>query len=201
MYKKWIKRIFDVILSLSGIVLLSPAFFVISIWIIFDSNGPIFFKQKRVGKDKKEFEILKFRTMRLNAPKDMPTHMLKNPEVFITNSGRYLRKYSIDEIPQLINILKGEMSIVGPRPALWNQYDLLEERDRYGANSITPGLTGWAQVNGRDELSISEKASYDGEYTKKLSFYFDCICFLRTILNVIKHKGIFEGQKDSNTEK
>ena len=158
-----------------------------------DSSGPVLFKQKRVGIHKTHFNILKFRTMRTDTPKDMPTHMLADPEQYITKVGKFLRKTSLDELPQIINILKGDMSIIGPRPALWNQYDLIAERDKYGANGVMPGLTGWAQINGRDELEIPVKARMDGEYVKRLSFQFDCICFLGTILSVFRHDGVVEG--------
>lgn len=166
MYIK-IKRIFDFFISLSAIILLSWLFIIIALVIKIESSGNIIFKQKRIGKNKKEFYIYKFRTMRSDTPKDMPTHLLENPESYITKSGKFLRKSSLDELPQLINILKGDMSFVGPRPSLWNQFDLIEERDKYDANSIYPGLTGWAQVNGRDELEIPVKASLDGEYVKR----------------------------------
>lgn len=188
-----VKRILDFILSLMGLIVLSPVFLVLALVIKLDSKGPILFKQKRVGKNKKYFYILKFRTMRTDTPKDMPTHMLENPDAFITRIGRFLRKTSLDELPQIINILKGEMSIIGPRPALWNQYDLISERDKYGVNSIKPGLTGWAQINGRDELPIDVKARLDGEYIEKMSFVFDCKCFFKTIISVIKHEGVVEG--------
>lgn len=196
-----IKRIIDFILSLIGLIILSPLFLILALIIKLDSKGPVFFKQKRVGKNKKCFYILKFRTMRVDTPKDMPTHMLENPDVFITKVGKFLRKTSLDELPQLINILKGEMSIIGPRPALWNQYDLIAERDRYGANDIYPGLTGWAQINGRDELPIDVKAKYDGEYVEKMSFAFDCKCFFGTIVSVLKHDGVIEGGTGKLVEK
>lgn len=188
-----IKRIIDFVLSLIAIIILWPVFLIIAILIKLDSKGPVFFKQKRVGKNKEYFYILKFRTMRTDTPKDVPTHMLKTPEVFITRVGKFLRKTSLDELPQIINILKGEMSIIGPRPALWNQYDLIEERDKYGANSICPGLTGWAQINGRDELLMDVKAKYDGEYVQRMSFAFDVKIFFKTILSVLKGEGIKEG--------
>lgn len=188
-----VKRFFDIILSFIALVILSPLFLILAILIKLESKGSVFFKQKRVSKNKKYFNILKFRTMRTDAPKDMPTASLKNAESYITKIGVGLRKNSIDELPQLINILKGEMSIIGPRPALWNQYELLEQRDKYGANGIRPGLTGWAQVNGRDELSNVKKATYDGEYAKKMSFGFDIKIFFKTIVNVLKHDGIVEG--------
>jgi len=193
MYKNYIKRIIDFTLSLLAMIILWPVFLLIAILIKLDSKGPVLFKQKRVGKSKKHFYILKFRTMRTDTPKDMPTHMLKNPEVFITRVGKFLRKTSLDELPQIINILKGEMSIIGPRPALWNQYDLIGERDKYGANDIYPGLTGWAQINGRDELPIDIKAKYDGEYVERMSFAFDVKIFFKTIFSVIRSEGVKEG--------
>lgn len=193
MYKKFIKRVIDFILSLCGIIILSPVFIVLCIWIKLDSNGPIFFKQKRVGINKTYFNIYKFRTMYIDTPKDMPTHMLSNPEQYITKAGKFLRKTSLDELPQILNILKGEMAIIGPRPALWNQYDLIEERDKYKANDIRPGLTGWAQINGRDELEIDVKAKLDGDYVKRMSFLFDLKCFFGTITSVLKHDGVVEG--------
>lgn len=193
MYRKFVKRLLDLILSLIAMIILWPVFLMIAILIKIDSKGPVLFKQKRVGKNKNHFYILKFRTMRTDTPKDMPTHMLKNPEMFITRVGKFLRKTSLDELPQIINILKGEMSIIGPRPALWNQYDLVAERDKYGANDVYPGLTGWAQINGRDELPIDIKAKYDGEYVKKMSFLFDVKCFFGTIISVIKGDGVIEG--------
>lgn len=192
MYLK-IKRLIDIILSLLGLIILSPIFLILIIAIKIDSKGPVLFKQKRVGIHKSYFNILKFRTMRVDTPKDIPTHMLENPDQWITNVGKFLRKTSLDELPQMINILKGEMSIIGPRPALWNQYDLIEERDKYGANDIRPGLTGWAQINGRDELPIEIKAQLDGEYVEKLSFWMDAKCFFKTIISVIKSDGVVEG--------
>ena len=173
-----------------------PFFCIFAIIIKLESKGPVFFKQKRIGKDKKEFYIYKFRTMRTDTPKDMPTHMLKNADSYITKSGKIFRKASIDELPQIINILKGQMSIIGPRPALWNQEDLIEERDKYNANSIRPGLTGWAQVNWRDELEIPIKAKFDGEYVEKMSLWFDIKIFLKTIIKVFKHDGVVEGEKE-----
>ncbi len=187
------KRCFDVVVSAFALGLLSPIFLVIYLWIKLDSPGPIFFKQRRVGIHKSYFDILKFRTMRTDTPKDMPTHLLKNPEQYITRSGGFLRKTSLDELPQLINILKGDMSIVGPRPALWNQYDLLAERERYGANDILPGLTGWAQIHGRDTISIEEKAELDGYYVKNQSFWLDIKCMFLTAISVLKHEGVQEG--------
>lgn len=188
------KRILDAIISMLAILLLTPFFVIVAITIKSESKGPVFFEQERIGKNKKHFKIYKFRTMRTDTPKDTPTHMLKDPDVYITKSGRFFRKTSIDELPQLFNILKGDMAIIGPRPALWNQYDLIEERDKYNANSIRPGLTGWAQVNGRDELEIPVKAKYDGEYIEKMSFVFDVKIFFKTIIKVFKHDGIVEGK-------
>ena len=193
MYRNGLKRVLDFILSLIGLVVLSPVLLIIALIIKTTSPGPVFFKQKRVGKNKTYFNILKFRTMRTDTPKDTPTHLLANPEQYITSIGKVLRKTSLDELPQIINILKGDMSIIGPRPALWNQYDLIEERDKYGANDILPGLTGWAQINGRDELEIDVKAKLDGEYVEKMSFLFDCKCFFETITSVLKHEGVVEG--------
>jgi hypothetical protein len=193
MYKNSIKRGIDLLLSLIGFIVLSPIFLIICIWIKFDSKGPVFFKQKRVGKNKEYFYIYKFRSMRTDTPKDCPTHLLSDPDQFITKSGKFLRKTSLDELPQLINIIKGEMAIIGPRPALWNQYDLIEERDKYKANDVRPGLTGWAQINGRDELEIDVKAKLDGEYVNHISFWFDIKCFFGTIVSVLKHEGVVEG--------
>ncbi len=188
-----VKRLLDIILSFFAIILLSPFFLILVIAIKLDSKGPVFFTQKRVGKNKKYFKILKFRTMRIDTPHDMPTHMLKNPEMWITRVGAFLRKTSLDELPQIFNIFAGHMSIIGPRPALWNQYDLIEERDKYCANDIRPGLTGWAQINGRDELEIEVKAAYDGEYVKKMGLIMDARCFFGTILSVLSHEGVVEG--------
>ena len=168
-------------------------FLVLAIAIKLDSPGPVLFKQTRIGIHKKHFEIYKFRTMRIDTPHDMPTHMLRNPEQYITRVGRFLRKTSLDEIPQLFNILVGDMAIVGPRPALWNQFDLIEERDKYGANDVRPGLTGWAQINGRDELEIEEKARLDGYYVENLSFGLDVKCFLGTVKSVLNREGVVEG--------
>ena len=193
MYKKYIKRLIDIILSFLGIVVLSPLFLVLCVAIKIDSRGPIFFAQKRFGKGKKFFNILKFRTMYIDTPKDMPTHLLTNPEQYITKVGKFLRKTSLDELPQLLNIFVGHMSIIGPRPALWNQEDLIELRDKYGANDVTPGLTGWAQINGRDELELDVKAKLDGEYVEKLSFVFDEQCFFGTVTSVLKQDGVIEG--------
>lgn len=191
------KRVLDFLLALVGLIVLSPVFLILIVFIKLDSKGPILFKQKRVGIHKTHFEILKFRTMKIDTPKDMPTHMLANPEKYITRVGKFLRKTSLDELPQIINILKGEMSIIGPRPALWNQYDLIDERDKYGANDILPGLTGWAQVHGRDELEIEEKAKLDGYYVKHLGFKLDVQCFFLTIKSVLKSEGVVEGKKDN----
>lgn len=188
-----LKRAIDIVLSSLGMILLSPVFLILAIAIKIDSKGPILFKQKRIGTHKKEFDILKFRTMRIDTPKDTPTHMLKNPEQWITKVGKFLRKTSLDELPQVINILKGEMSIVGPRPALWNQDDLIKERDKYGANEVPVGLTGWAQINGRDQLPIEEKARLDGEYAARICFRMDARCFFQTIWNVLKGDGVVEG--------
>lgn len=190
-----IKRLIDFILSLAALIVLSPLFIVLAVWIKLDSKGPVFFKQKRIGKHRTFFQIYKFRTMRTDTPSDMPTHLFDNPDAFITNSGKFLRKTSLDELPQLINIVKGEMSIIGPRPALWNQDDLADERDKYQANDILPGLTGWAQINGRDELPIAVKAKLDGEYVERMSFSFDVKCFVGTITSVLKSDGVVEGKK------
>lgn len=197
MYAKCVKRVIDIILSAIGIIVLSWLYILIIIAIKLDSPGPIFFKQKRVGLHKTYFHIHKFRTMRIDTPHDMPTHMLSDPEKYITKTGKFLRKTSLDEIPQLFDILVGKMSIVGPRPALWNQDDLVAERDKYGANDVMPGLTGWAQVNGRDELEIVDKAKLDGEYTEALrcgkGLRMDIRCVWKTILSVLKHDGVVEG--------
>lgn len=188
-----IKRIIDFLLSLVALILLSPLFLIIAIWIKLNSKGPVFFKQNRVGKNKELFEIYKFRSMRSDTPSDMPTHLLNDPEAFITSSGKFLRKTSLDEVPQLINIVKGEMAIIGPRPALWNQYDLIEERDKYGANDVRPGLSGWAQINGRDELEIPVKAKLDGDYVNNIGLTFDLKCIFGTISSVIRSDGVIEG--------
>lgn len=192
------KRGIDIVLSLMGLILLVPVFLTIVAAIKLDSPGPILFKQKRVGIHKTHFDILKFRTMRIDTPKDMPTHLLENPEQWITRVGKVLRKTSLDELPQILNILKGDMSIIGPRPALWNQYDLIEARDRYGANDVPVGLTGWAQINGRDELEIETKAMLDGEYVKKMSLAMDIKCFFGTITSVLHSEGVVEGKKNEN---
>ena len=193
MYKKFAKRMIDLVLSGCAIVVLFPVLLFLMIAIKVDSPGPVFFRQKRVGIHKTHFGILKFRTMRIDTPKDCPTHLLENPDQWITKVGKFLRKTSLDELPQLFNIFLGQMSIIGPRPALWNQFDLIEERDKYGANDVMPGLTGWAQINGRDELPIDVKAKLDGEYVQNLSFAFDVKCFLGTIVSVLKHEGVVEG--------
>ena len=188
-----IKRLIDIVLSGAGIIVLSPILAGIALAIKMDSPGPVLFKQKRVGKGMSYFNIYKFRSMRTDTPKDMPTHLLANPDAFITKSGAFLRKTSLDELPQIFNIFKGEMSVVGPRPCLYNQYDLIAERDKYGANDITPGLTGWAQINGRDELEIDVKARLDGEYVKQLGFAMDAKCFFGTFSSVLRHEGVVEG--------
>ena len=193
MYNKVFKRLIDIILSGLGILVLAPVYLIVAIAIKIDDPGPVFFRQKRVGIHKTHFNILKFRTMKMDAPRDTPTHLLENPEQYITRVGRILRKTSLDELPQIFQIFTGEMSIIGPRPALWNQFDLIEERDKHGANDVRPGLTGWAQINGRDELPIDVKARFDGEYVEKLSFLFDCKCFFGTIVSVLKHDGVVEG--------
>ena len=187
------KRAVDIFLSAIGLILLSPVFLILVVAIRADSRGPILFKQKRLGIRKTHFNILKFRTMRIDTPKDTPTHLLENPEQWITRVGKLLRKTSLDELPQIWNIFVGQMSIIGPRPALWNQYDLIEEREKYGANDLKPGLIGWAQINGRDELPIEIKARLDGEYAERISFVFDVKCFLGTIVNVLRRDGVVEG--------
>ena len=193
MYKHFFKRFIDIVLSFIGIVVLALPMIVFALIIKAEDPGPAFFKQKRIGIHKTQFSLLKFRSMKMSTPHDMPTHMLENPEQYILRCGRWMRKMSIDELPQLFNIFTGKMSIIGPRPALWNQDDLIDERDKYGANDIKPGLTGWAQINGRDELEISEKARLDGEYAEKMSFAFDCKCFFGTIKSVLHHDGVVEG--------
>ena len=193
MYQKYGKRLLDLILSGGGIVILAPVYLVVAAAVWLDDPGPVLFRQKRVGIHKTHFNILKFRTMTMDTPKDTPTHLLENPPQYITRVGRILRKTSLDELPQIFQIFTGKMSVIGPRPALWNQYDLIRERDRYGANDVRPGLTGWAQINGRDELPIDVKARYDGEYVRNLSFRFDCKCFFGTIVSVIRHDGVVEG--------
>jgi O-antigen biosynthesis protein WbqP len=187
------KRFYDTLFSFLALLLFSPLFFVIIILIKLDSRGPIVFKQKRVGRNKKYFHILKFRTMRIDTPKDTPTHMLQNPQQWITKVGKFLRKTSLDELPQIINILKGDMSIIGPRPSLWNQYDLIEQRDLYEVHKLYPGLTGYAQINGRDELSISQKAKLDGYYAKNISLWLDIRIFFGTIVSIFKSDGVVDG--------
>ncbi len=193
MYQKYAKRLIDLLLSACAIVVLSPVYLLICIAIVADDPGPVFFWQKRVGIHKTHFRILKFRTMKVSTPKDVPTHLLENPEQYITRVGKFLRKTSLDELPQIFQIFTGKMAIIGPRPALWNQFDLIAERDKYGANDVRPGLTGWAQINGRDELPIDVKARFDGEYVQNLSFAFDCKCFFGTIRSVLKSEGVVEG--------
>lgn len=192
-YRSIGKRLIDIILSGVGIIVLAPFMVVIAILIKLESPGPVLFRQKRIGLHKKTFPIMKFRTMRIDTPKDTPTHMLANPEQYITKVGRFLRKTSLDELPQILNILKGDMAVIGPRPALWNQDDLVAERGKYGANDVLPGLTGWAQINGRDELEIPVKAKLDGEYVEKMSLLFDLKCFFGTIASIFKHDGVVEG--------
>jgi O-antigen biosynthesis protein WbqP len=197
MYIK-IKRLIDIILSCTGLLILSPIFLILIIAIKIESKGPVLFKQKRIGINKTHFNILKFRTMRIDTPKDTPTHLLENPAQYITKMGKFLRKTSLDELPQIINIFVGQMSVIGPRPALWNQYDLIAERDKYGANNVPPGLTGWAQINGRDELPIEVKAKLDGEYVERISLMMDIKCFFGTIVIVVKSDGVIEGGTGSN---
>lgn len=211
MYKHFFKRLIDFTLALMGVIVLALPMLLIAIAIKCDSKGPVFFKQKRVGIHKKTFTILKFRTMRIDTPHDAPTHELSDPKQWITKVGGFLRKTSLDELPQIFNILSGKMSIIGPRPALWNQDDLVAERDKYGANDVKPGLTGWAQINGRDELEIPVKAKLDGEYVQKMGFFFDVKCFFGTIFSVLKSDGVVEGgtgemkrteeEKENQTEK
>lgn len=193
MYRKFGKRLMDLLLSACGIVVLSPVYLLIAAAIKLDDPGPVFFRQKRVGIHKTHFEILKFRTMKMDTPHDIPTHLLDDPDRYITRVGHILRKMSLDELPQIFQIFTGKMAVIGPRPALWNQFDLIAERDKYGANDVRPGLTGWAQINGRDELPIDVKARLDGEYVEKMSFLFDLRCFFGTIVSVAKHDGVVEG--------
>ncbi len=200
-YRSTGKRIIDFILSGLGTIVLAPFMLLIALLIKLESKGPVLFRQKRVGLHKKTFSIMKFRTMRTDTPKDTPTHMLKNPDQYITKVGRFLRKTSLDELPQILNILKGEMAVIGPRPALWNQDDLVAERDKYGANDVLPGLTGWAQINGRDELEIPVKAALDGEYVQRMSFGLDVKCFFGTILSIFRHEGVVEGGTGALAEK
>lgn len=194
MYRKVIKRGIDFIAAFIALLVLSPLFLFLICWIKIDSKGTVFFKQKRIGIHKKYFYIYKFRTMYIDTPRDIPTHLLEEPQKHITRAGRFLRKTSLDELPQLINILKGEMSVIGPRPALWNQEDLIAERDQYGANDVMPGISGWAQINGRDELPIEVKASLDGIYVKRMNFLFDLRCCLGTFVRVLRSDGIVEGR-------
>jgi len=198
-YERYTKRALDLTLSGCALIILSPLYLGIAAAIKFDSPGPIFFKQKRIGIHKSYFNIVKFRTMRIDTPHDTPTHMLEDPDKYITRVGKILRKTSMDELPQIAQIFTGKMSIIGPRPALWNQYDLIEERDKYGANDIKPGLTGWAQINGRDELSIEKKARLDGEYTKRQGLFLDCCCFFGTIGKVLRYDGVVEGNRSNST--
>lgn len=193
MYNNFFKRVLDIVLSFIGIVFAAIPMLIVAVIIKLDSPGPVFFRQKRVGKNKKYFTIIKFRSMPITAPHDMPTHQLENPESMLSGFQRFERRMSIDELPQLFNILIGDMSIIGPRPALWNQEDLIAERDKYGANGVRPGLTGLAQISGRDEIAIPVKARLDGEYIEKMSFGFDCKCFFRTVAAVLKHEGVVEG--------
>ena len=193
MYQKFGKRMIDIILSGCGILVLAPVYLILALAIKIDDPGPVMFRQKRVGIHKSHFQIMKFRTMKMETPRDMPTHLLENPEQYITRVGKILRKTSLDELPQIFQIFTGDMSIIGPRPALWNQFDLIAERDKYGANDVRPGLTGWAQINGRDELPIDVKARFDGEYVQNISFLFDCKCFLGTIFSVLRSDGVVEG--------
>ena len=198
MYKNFVKRLIDIIISFLGIVILIIPMLIFALIVKLDSKGPVLFWQRRIGKDKKEFMMPKFRTMYVDTPGEVATHLLKDPQAHITRVGSVYRKLSIDELPQLFSILKGDMSIIGPRPALWNQFDLIEERDKYGANSLRPGLTGWAQINGRDELPIDVKAKFDGEYAEKISLAFDFKCFFGTIRKVLTGKGVVEGQQNNN---
>ena len=193
MYKNGIKTVLDFLLSLIGIIVAAVPMLIISVFIKKEDPGPVLFTQKRVGIHKSFFTLYKFRSMKLSTPHDVPTHQLENPEQYLLRCGKFIRKYSLDELPQLFNILKGDMSIIGPRPALWNQEDLIAERDKYGANDVKPGLTGWAQINGRDELEIPVKAKLDGEYVERESFLFDCRCFFGTFLKVLRHEGVVEG--------
>lgn len=192
-YERLIKRLLDIILSFFGLVILSPVFLVLSLWIVIDDPGPILFTQKRIGRNKQYFKLHKFRSMKMSTPHDKPTHMLENPEQYITKAGKFIRSHSLDELPQIWDIFIGNMAVIGPRPGLWNQDLLTAERDKYGANDIKPGLTGWAQINGRDELEIPVKAKLDGEYVQKISFFMDLKCFFGTIVKVLKHDGVVEG--------
>ena len=193
MYRKFFKRLLDFVLSALALVILAIPMLIFALLIKLDSKGPVLFWQKRVGLHKETFMMPKFRSMYIDTPAEMPTHLLNDPQRWITPVGKVFRKLSIDELPQIWSILTGKMSIIGPRPALWNQFDLVAERDKYGANDVRPGLTGWAQINGRDELAIPVKAQLDGEYVEKLSFLFDCKCFFGTILAVLRRDGVVEG--------
>ena len=193
MYRHFIKRVCDVVLSLAALVILAPVMLICAVIIKREDRGPALFTQKRIGIHKRPFRMYKFRSMRMDTPHDTPTHLLANPEQYILRCGKWMRKYSVDELPQILNILIGDMSFVGPRPALWNQYDLIAERDKYGANDIRPGLTGWAQINGRDELEIPVKAKFDGEYVRRESFMFDVMCVFRTVFKAARHEGVVEG--------
>ena len=193
MYRRFVKRLIDIVLSLAGLIVLAIPMLMFAVIVKLDSPGPALFWQKRVGLHKETFMMPKFRTMYTETPANMPTHLLSDPQRWITRSGAWYRRLSIDELPQIFCILTGKMSIIGPRPALWNQFDLIAERDKYGANDVRPGLTGWAQINGRDELPIDVKARFDGEYVDKLSFLFDCKCFFGTIGKVLHHDGVVEG--------
>lgn len=193
MYRKFLKRFFDIILSFIGLAVLAIPMVILALIVKLDSKGPVLFWQKRVGLHKETFMMPKFRSMYTETPAEMPTHLLNDPQRWITPVGKIYRKLSLDELPQILCILTGKMSIIGPRPALWNQFDLIEERDKYGANDVRPGLTGWAQINGRDELEIPVKAKLDGEYVEKMSFLFDCKCFFGTILAVVRRDGVLEG--------
>jgi O-antigen biosynthesis protein WbqP len=197
-YTRYVKNVMDRVLGILGLVCLSWLYAIIAVAIVIDDPGPVLFKQKRVGKKKNGemtyFNILKFRTMKMSTPHDVPTHLLGDPEQYITRVGRFLRKTSLDELPQIWNIaIHHDISIIGPRPALWNQDDLVMERDKYGANDVMPGLTGWAQINGRDELEIEDKARLDGEYVQRMSFAFDVRCFVGTIFSVLRSEGVVEG--------
>ena len=192
-YERVWKKILDTMLSFFGLLILSPVFLILCIAVVVDDPGPVFFTQRRVGKDKTFFQLHKFRSMKVSTPCDMPTHMLENPDQYITRVGKFLRKSSLDELPQIWDIFRGRMSVIGPRPALWNQADLVSEREKYSANDVIPGLTGWAQINGRDELEIAEKAKLDGDYCKNIGFLFDCRCFIGTVISVVHGDGIVEG--------
>ena len=197
MYRNFLKRVLSVICCLAGLLLFWWVYVILVIAMLMDDPGPIFFKQKRVAQNKngetQYFNILKFRTMKVDTPHDMPTHLLKNPEQYITKVGGFMRRFSLDELPQIFNVLMGDMALVGPRPALWNQFDLIEERNKYGANDVKPGITGWAQIHGRDELEIDEKAKLDGYYAENLSFMLDVKCLFGTVLPVLRSEGVVEG--------